>query len=100
MFKRATAASLCILLGCTPGYSSDFRFDKAVEYYCSMTTEINPKTQNRYQRGLLEGLAMGIVIGEQDGQFSEWANSTAEDFQHKFHGAIKSTCPKASFPDD
>lgn len=91
------SAAIVLTCLCGVGQASGFRFDLAVEGYCALMNDVDPKELSWHERGMMEGIAVGFVLGQMPGQLDEWAKSTEDDWQKKFLEAAKARCPSKAF---
>jgi hypothetical protein len=94
-FRLACLAALAFAT--EPVQGSEFLFKKAVEFYCASMNETNPKEMNTYERGLMEGMAFGFIMGQYPEQASIFEKMNDEEINAKFYPLIKQQCPSKSF---
>jgi hypothetical protein len=80
-----------------PVQGSEFLFKKAVEFYCASMEDMNPKEMNTYERGLMEGMAFGFIMGQYPEQASIFEKMKDGEINAKFYPLIKQQCPSKSF---
>lgn len=70
-------------------YSAEFLLDKAADFYCASMEELKPNEMNTYERGLMEGMALGFVMGQYPEQAEKLENMDDEQFNKSFYTLIK-----------
>ncbi len=78
-------------------HSADFLLDKAADFYCASMEDLKPSEMTTYERGLMEGMAMGFVMGQYPEQADKLEKMDDEQFNKSFYPLIKKKCPGKSF---
>jgi hypothetical protein len=95
---KSGLASIIVALGITPAaHSSEFLLDKAADFYCGSMKEMKPSEMTTYDRGLMEGMAIGFVFGQYPEQADKLGGMNEEEFNKVFYPLINRKCPGKSF---
>jgi hypothetical protein len=91
-------ASIIVTLGISPAvHSSEFLLDKAADFYCISMKEMNPGEMTTYDRGLMEGMALGFVLGQYPEQADKLGEMDDKEINKVFYPLINRKCPGKSF---
>ena len=80
-----------------PAMSSDFIINQMVDAYCSIMKGENVGVMNSYDRGMNEGIAIGLVMGQYPEKIDQLASMTEQEINSKFYPGIEQRCPQYSF---
>ena len=80
-----------------PAMSSDFMINQMVDAYCSIMEGENVGIMNSYDRGMNEGMAIGLVMGQYPEKIDQLASMSEQQINTKFYPGIEQRCPQYSF---
>ena len=80
-----------------PAIAADFLIDQMASFYCGAMEDKNPKMMSSYDRGLIEGMSLGFVMGTYPERLAEITSMSEGDFNSKFYPKINQKCPQYSF---
>ena len=80
-----------------PAMSSDFMINQMVDAYCSIMEGENVGVMNSYDRGMNEGMAIGLVMGQYPEKIDQLASMSEQQSNSKFYPAIELGSPQYSF---
>ena len=93
--------SLLALSGVTaagaPVMSSEFMINQMIDAYCSIMKGENVDVMNSYYRGMNEGMAIGLVMGQYPEKIDKLASISEQQINSRFYPGIEQRCPQYSF---
>ena len=91
-----SAVTAACVIG-VPAMSSDFMINQMVDAYCSIMEGENVGVMNSYDRGMNEGMAIGLVMGQYPEKIDQLALMSEQQINSKFYPGIEQRCPQYSF---
>ena len=80
-----------------PAISSEFMINQMVDAYCSIMKGEDVSIMNSYDRGLNEGMAIGLVMGQYPEKIDQLASMSEQEINSRFYPGIEQKCPQYSF---
>ena len=80
-----------------PVMSSEFMINQMVDAYCSIMKGENVSVMNSYDRGMNEGMAIGLVMGQYPEKIDQLASMSEQQINSRFYPGIEQRCPQYSF---
>ncbi|WP_067097337.1 hypothetical protein [Synechococcus sp. MIT S9508] len=77
--------------------SSEFMINQRVDAYCSIMKGENVAVMNSYDRGMNEGMAIGLVMAQCPEKIDQLASMSEQQINSKFYPVIEQRCPHYSF---
>ena len=81
----------------SPVISSEFMINQMIDAYCSIMKGEDVNVMNSYDRGMNEGMAIGLVMGQYPEKIDQLASMSEHEINSKFYPGIEETCPQYSF---
>jgi len=76
---------------------SEFMINQMVDAYCSIMEGENVGVMNSYDRGMNEGMAIGLVMGQYPEKIDQLASMSEQEINSQFYPGIEQRCPQYSF---
>ncbi len=80
-----------------PVMSSEFMINQMVDAYCSIMKGENVGVMNSYDRGMNEGMAIGLVMDQYPEKIDQLASMSEQQINCKFYPGVDQRCPHYSF---
>ena len=81
----------------TPAMGSDFMINQMVDAYSSIMEGENVGVMNSYDRGMNEGMAIGLVMGQYPEKIDQLTSMSEQQINSRFYPAIVQRFPQYSF---
>lgn len=81
----------------SPAKSSEFMINQMIDAYCLIMQGEDVNVMNSYDRGMNEGMAIGLVMGQYPEKIDQLASMSEQQINSNFYPGIEKKCPQYSF---